>query len=903
MNNSLLKGPVAGKQEITDPIEMQVNWNDLNNSNLDYNNELRINNSGGPSQSPEVLTTSSDSDQWPGTWNSDESSEDQTPFWNGSKLTEPIKSANLENLVNLVKTVNSTIFTDPYESASGEKSTTPAKSLIYENGSSIDWIHEYALERARINRLHALTGLHGRLYRLWDSSEVWIVVVGTGIAMGGLASLLNIVTPWLSDIKLGHCSEANYLSKAFCCWGSSRQCKWTPWTLSNIGSYILYILSSIVLASTAALLVKFAPQARFSGIPEIKAILGGYFVHSFMGARILIVKTIGLALVGGAGLWVGKEGPLVHVACCCSSLLLNRFSSLRSNEAKKREIWSSAAAAGISVALGAPIGGVLFSLEQISYYFPSSTMWHSFVCAMISSVTLQMIDPFRTGKMGLFQVVYDRTWYDFEFIPFVLLGVLGGLYGGAFPVLNMMYARARKASEPMLSGSTTGVGSISRVTKAFAYILSSPILEVALLSLITALINYPNWLLKGQTTGLLTSLFKECPTSSSPLSSTLAGPNVTSSLLCGDDELSTILLLLVSSLIAFLLTTYSFGTAVPAGVLMPSMAIGGMTGRALGMIVDNIHRAYPMSRVFLSCPQTAIDSGARCVTPGVYAVVGAASALGGLTRMTVSIVVIMFELTGALYYVLPIMCGVMIAKWVADSFGKRGIYETWIMFSGYPYLPAQKDTPVSVIEMKELFTGIEDLIVIRENQCLASDENTTSNEDALERNDSQEASELSIEFLQNLITTTTVKGFPVITDQGLLVGFISRAQLRFVLDTAIARGLPSYTICYFDKPPVIEESTNTPLLNLSAYLDPTLFTLSEHTTLPLVGDTVSNMGLQYLLFTNSRGQLMGMTTKRDVWRLLNTNSSDLAGREVVMDNSTGMDTEEEQGLLDLEELL
>lgn len=96
--------------------------------------------------------------------------------------------------------------------------------------------------------------------------------------------------------------------------------------------------------------------------------------------------------------------------------------------AKKREILSAASAAGMSVAFGAPIGGVLFSLEQVSYYFPDKVMWHSFVCAMIAAVSLQAMNPFRTGKLVLWQVTYDRNWHDFEVWSFVIIGILGVLY-------------------------------------------------------------------------------------------------------------------------------------------------------------------------------------------------------------------------------------------------------------------------------------------------------------------------------------------------------------------------------------------------------------------------------------------------------------------------------------------
>ena len=42
--------------------------------------------------------------------------------------------------------------------------------------------------------------------------------------------------------------------------------------------------------------------------------------------------------------------------------------------------------------------------------------------------------------------------------------------------------------------------------------------------------------------------------------------------------------------------------------------------------------------------------------------------------VSVSLVVIMFELTGGLQYIVPLMAAAMTAKWVGDAFGKEGMY-------------------------------------------------------------------------------------------------------------------------------------------------------------------------------------------------------------------------------------
>lgn len=51
------------------------------------------------------------------------------------------------------------------------------------------------------------------------------------------------------------------------------------------------------------------------------------------------------------------------------------------------------------------------------------------------------------------------------------------------------------------------------------------------------------------------------------------------------------------------------------------------------------------------------------MTPGIYAMVGAAACLSGITRMTVSLVVIVFEITGSVNFIVPLMCAVMTGKY------------------------------------------------------------------------------------------------------------------------------------------------------------------------------------------------------------------------------------------------
>lgn len=79
----------------------------------------------------------------------------------------------------------------------------------------------------------------------------------------------------------------------------------------------------------------------------------------------------------------------------------------------------------MSVAFGAPIGGVLFSLEEASYYFPLKTLWRSFFCALVAGLILKVFNPFGNEQASLFAVDFPMKWAYIELIPFILLGIFG----------------------------------------------------------------------------------------------------------------------------------------------------------------------------------------------------------------------------------------------------------------------------------------------------------------------------------------------------------------------------------------------------------------------------------------------------------------------------------------------
>lgn len=535
-------------------------------------------------------------------------------------------------------------------------------------------------------------------------------------------------------------------------------------------------------------------------------------MKGFLGFWTLVIKSVALPLAIASGLSVGKEGPSVHYAVCTGNVISRLFDKYKRSASKTREILSACAAAGVAVAFGSPIGGVLFSLEEMSSYFPLKTMWRSYFCALVATAVLAAMNPFRTGQLVMFQVRYDRSWHFFEVLFYVIIGIFGGLYGAFVIKWNLRAQAFRKK-----------------------YLSKYAILEATLLATGTAIVCYPNMFLRIDMTESMEILFLECE-----------GAEDYNGLCDRQNRWSLVFSLTIATILRIFLVIISYGCKVPAGIFVPSMAIGASFGRTIGILVQALHEAYPASVFFSACKPDV-----PCITPGTYAFLGAAAALSGIMHITVSVVVIMFELTGALTYILPTMIVVGVTKAVSELFGKGGIADRMIWFSGFPFLDNKEEHTFGV-PVSQVMTS--DVIALPTHG-------------------------LTMKTLEQLLREDKYQGFPIVEDRNskILVGYIGRTELRYAIDRVKRdRSISPTAKCYFSPPSAFAQSApTTPAappttfdgmasssVDFSRFIDSTPVTVHPRLPLETVMELFRKIGPRVILI-EYHGKLMGLVTVKD----------------------------------------
>ena len=309
-----------------------------------------------------------------------------------------------------------------------------------------------------------------------------------------------------------------------------------------------------------------------------------------------------------------------------------------------------------------------------------------------------------------------------------------------------------------------------------------------------------------------------------------------------------VLSLFVATVLRIFLVIVSYGCKVPAGIFVPSMAIGASFGRMVGILVQWLYELFPDSPFFSAC-----HPDVPCITPGTYAFLGAGAALSGIMHITVSVAVIMFELTGAITYILPTMIVVGVTKAVGDRFSKGSIADRMIWFNGFPFLDNKEEHNFGVSVSRVMTSNITVL----------------------------PASNFGVKAAERLLEDTNYSGFPIVEDTQsmVLLGYIGRTELRFAIDRARKQGLvsPSAKCTFVSEashdaqtpstiPPItfddIATSSGQQTVDFSQFVDST--PLAVHPQLPLetVMEFFKKMGPRVIL-VDHHGQLTGLVTVKD----------------------------------------
>ncbi|KAK4503259.1 hypothetical protein PRZ48_006687 [Zasmidium cellare] len=602
----------------------------------------------------------------------------------------------------------------------------------YDQFTSTDWVHDSIADAYRMKELRNRKDFWGRTKAFFDGAQGWLLVFIIGCVTAAFAYVIDVTEAAIFDIKSGYCTSHWWYSKRQCCSGASICDSWHRWSnlvhhdderfiWTDYGAYVLWCVVLSLISCVVTLRTKTtissaislstldenlgadhhrdasknnteggkgteSPTSRFqeaarrppvtyypaagSGVAEVRVILSGFVLHGYLGVRTLLCKTIGLILSVASGLSIGKEGPYVHIATCIGNIATRLSSKYRNNDAKRREVLSASAAAGVAVAFGAPIGGVLFSLEEVSYYFPPKTLFRTFFCCIAAALSLKALNPYGTNKIVLFEVRYLVDWKFFEIIAFACLGILGGALGALFIKASKLWAKT---------------------FRRIGVIKNYPLLEVLLVALLTGLVSFWNRYTRLPVAELLYEMSAPC--------SSFSGDG--SAPLCPTEEKisHTIWYLCWAFVVKAFLTTVTFGIKVPAGIYVPSMVVGGLLGRIVGHIVQLLTLKYPDLAFFAHCEHDGNPES--CVVPGVYALVAAGATMCGVTRLSVTLAVILFELTGSLEHVLPFSLGVLIAKWTADAIEPLSIYDLLTDMNAYPYLD-HKVRPVFTTDLGDI---------------------------------------------------------------------------------------------------------------------------------------------------------------------------------------------------------
>eukprot|EP01114_Cavostelium_apophysatum_P023094 TRINITY_DN8592_c0_g1_i2.p1 TRINITY_DN8592_c0_g1~~TRINITY_DN8592_c0_g1_i2.p1 ORF type:complete len:768 (-),score=174.80 TRINITY_DN8592_c0_g1_i2:384-2687(-) len=514
----------------------------------------------------------------------------------------------------------------------GESYELGSEELMTDVQQNRDQVHNFIMKRKQdfFNKM-----------AMWDNySALYLVLVGVLTAAVGTSM----------DLGIFHLQQAHY--------------KLMNTVDSITGQFFLWVGYYIVLFYFAiTLTVYIAPQAAGSGVPELKSIMTGIHLKRVLSFRVLLVKMFGLTAALGSGAFLGKEGPFIHLSATLATQLarLPLFQRIRRSEHLMQIMLGAACATGVASHFGSPVGGVLFSIEVTTAYYPTRNYWTAYIGAVTGGTCFRYIWNSAFRKVGPSFRPLVPTGYSndvgfgiVEIFVFMLLGVATGLLGVGFIKLYSLIARTWK-----------------KICLRYNYI-RSPYAYALFVAILTGCVTFPDWI------GNFISL---APLKG--LSDLVSEKELTNQTLNAKDwgNRNIYLNLFIFMASRYIITPLSIIMPVPCGLFVPILTIGASVGRIFG------EAAYQLLEETWLYEHA--DGQKYIIYAGSYAIAGAAAFTTSVTQ-TLSAAVIVFEITGSIVHLIPVLVTVLVSMGVSKRFRMGSIYDCISVLKGLPFLPDLK---------------------------------------------------------------------------------------------------------------------------------------------------------------------------------------------------------------------
>ncbi|KAG7322221.1 hypothetical protein KOW79_015079 [Hemibagrus wyckioides] len=594
------------------------------------------------------------------------------------------------------------------------------RRLVTERSRSLELL-EY--DKSRCAKCRICT-VHCQKFLISRVGEDWIFLILLGLVMA--------LVSFVMDFCIAVCLQAQ---------------KWMYGGLDSnmVLQYLAWITYPVVLISFSAGFTHIvAPQAAGSGIPEMKTILRGVVLKEYLTLKTFVAKVIGLTCALGSGMPLGKEGPFVHIASLCAALLckfMSLFGGIYENESRNIEMLAAACAVGVGCCFAAPIGGVLFSIEVTSTFFAVRNYWRGFFAATFSAFIFRVLAVWNRDEETITALFKTRFRLDFPFdlqeLPaFAVIGIASGFGGALFVYLNRLIVQFIRKQKVINK-----------------FLMKKRLLYPALVTLLISTLTFPpgfGQFMAGQLTQKesLVTLLDNRTWAKQGIAEEFEYDGHAAA--WKHPQANVFITLVIFIVMKFWMSALATTIPVPCGAFMPVFVIGAAFGRLVG---ESMAAWFPEG--------IHSDGVVYSIVPGGYAVVGAAALSGAVTH-TVSTAVIVFELTGQISHILPIMIAVILANAVAQSL-QPSIYDSIIRIKKLPYLP-------------ELGWGHHEKYNIRVEDIMVRDVRfITLN--------------CTYRDLHDVLLTERLKTLALVesSESMILLGSIERAQLQALLSTQLGR--------------------------------------------------------------------------------------------------------------------